>query len=440
MARYYLLGVKGAGVSAMALFLKDLGNEVIGYDDAEEHRFTEDPLHERNIPIVYDQSVPLDADTTIVFSSALQKTHRELVRAREAGCTIYEYHEMLGILSKKYDTVCVAGCHGKTTTTAMISHILTHIDGCNYIIGDGVGHADPSSEKFILEACEFRRHFLAYFPDYAIVTNIGLDHMDYFKDLEDIKDAFITYANKATKGCIFCGDDENTRSIRVEKPVLYYGFKHPNNDVVAKNIDFRDDGTSFDVYIKGEFYGHFDLELFGEHMLENGLAAITVCYLEGYKAEDVNHALTSFRGAKRRFKEEFFGTNVLVDDYAHHPTEIAVTIGSARQKYPGRPVIAIFKAHTFSRVQDFRQEFIDALNLADKAFVMDINYDREDPNDYPGISAYTIISGLNNGDYIEQGMAEKLLPYENSVILFMSSKEIYLLEEEYKKKKAGAGK
>ena len=126
------------------------------------------------------------------------------------------------------------------------------------------------------------------------------------------------------------------------------------------------------------------------------------------------------------------GSNIIIDDYAHHPTEVRVTIKAARQKYPDKKIIAVFKPHTFSRVSEFALEFANALNLADKAFVMDINYDREKPSDYPGINAYTIIDKLDNGDYIELGMAKKLLEYENAVILFMSSKEIYLLEDEYK--------
>ena len=166
-------------------------------------------------------------------------------------------------------------------------------------------------------------------------------------------------------------------------------------------------------------------------MLLNALACIAVCFYERKDAKDVAKHLKTFKGAERRFKEKFIGNNVIIDDYAHHPQEVKVTIKGARQKYPDKKLIAVFKAHTFSRVKDFLDDFVNALNLADKAYIMDINYDREDPNDYPGIDAYTIINKLNNGDYIEKGMADKLLQYDNAVILFMSSKEIYLLQNEY---------
>lgn len=431
--KYYLLGIKGAGVSALALLLNDLGYEVVGYDDAAEHRFTEDKLIERGIKIYTGSNDVLDKDTIVVYSSALKKDHPELVKARELDVRIYEYHEMLGKLTKKFETISIAGCHGKTTTTAMLSHIIDNIDGCNYLIGDGRGHASKDNKVFVLESCEYRRHFLAYEPEYIIITNIELDHMDYFKNIDDIISAYQEFANKAEKMAIICGDNPYTHALDLNKPVYYYGISD-DNDIQARNIEYRNDGTSFDVFIEDEYYGHFDLPLFGKHMLLNALAAIGVCHYKRYDAKEISKLLKTFKGAERRFKEEFIGNNVIIDDYAHHPTEVSVTIKSARQKYPDKQIIAIFKAHTFSRVQDFKDEFVRALNLADKAYVMDINYDREDPEDYPGVDAYTIINSLDNGDYIEQGMADKLLDYDNAVILFMSSKEIYILEDEYKEK------
>lgn len=431
--KYYLLGIKGAGVSALALLLNDLGYEVVGYDDAAEHRFTEDKLIERGIKIYTGPNDVLDKDTIVVYSSALKKDHPELVKALELDVRIYEYHEMLGKLTKKFETISIAGCHGKTTTTAMLSHIMDNIDGCNYLIGDGRGHALKDNKLFVLESCEYRRHFLAYEPDYIVITNIELDHMDYFKNIDDIISAYQEFANKAEKMVIICGDNPYTHVLDLNKPVYYYGISD-DNDIQARNIEYRNDGTSFDVFIEDEYYGHFDLPLFGKHMLLNALAAIGVCHYKRYDAKEVSKLLKTFKGAERRFKEEFIGNNVIIDDYAHHPTEVSVTIKSARQKYPDKQIIAIFKAHTFSRVQDFKDEFVRALNLADKAYVMDINYDRENPEDYPGVDAYTIINSLDNGDYIEQGMADKLLDYDNAVILFMSSKEIYILEEEYKDK------
>ena len=429
--KYYLAGIKGTGMSALALILNDLGFDVVGYDDAAEHRFTEDKLLERGIKIYSETNDELDENTIVVYSPALNiDKHPELLKAKELGLKIYEYQEMLGKLTKKFDTICVSGCHGKTTTTSMISHIFDNLEGCSYLIGDGRGKGSLDSKKFILEACEYRRHFLAYDPEYVIITNIDLDHMDYFKNIDDIISAYQEFANKASKMVIACGDDQYTHTLEVNAPIYYYGLD-ADNDIQAVNVEYSNEGTTFDVMIEGEYYGHFNLPLFGKHMLLNALACIAVCFYERKDARDVAKYLKTFKGAERRFKEKFIGNNVIIDDYAHHPQEVKVTIKGARQKYPDKKLIAVFKAHTFSRVKDFLDDFVNALNLADKAYIMDINYDREDPEDYPGINAYTIIDKLKNGDYIEKGMADKLLEFDNAVILFMSSKEIYILENEY---------
>ena len=431
--KYYMAGIKGAGMSALALLLSDLGYEIVGYDDASEHRFTEDKLLERGIKIYSKPNNEMDDETVVIYSPALRPDeHPELLKAKEMNLKIYEYQEMLGKLTKKLDTICVSGCHGKTTTTSMLSHIMTDLGGCNYIIGDGRGHGNKESNRFILESCEYRRHFLAYDPEYVIITNIEMDHTDYYRSMDDMILAYQEFANKASKMVIACGDDPYTHLLDVNPQIYYYGLSQ-DNDIQARDVEYRNDGTSFDVFVEDEYYGHFDLPLYGKHMLLNALATIAICHYERLDAKEVAKSLKTFEGAERRFKETFIGDNVIVDDYAHHPTEVKVTIKAAKQKYPDKKIIAIFKPHTFSRVQEFAEDFANALNLADKAYVMDINYDREKPEDFEGISAYTIIDKLENGEHIEQGEASKLLEYENSVILFMSSKEIYLLEDEYKK-------
>ena len=349
--KYYMAGIKGAGMSALALLLSDLGFDVVGYDDAKDHRFTEDKLLERGIKIYSEENSELDEDCIVIYSPALKlDTHPELVKATNMGLKIYEYQEMLGKLTKKFETICISGCHGKTTTTSMLSHIISDIDKCNYLIGDGRGHGDRESNKFILESCEYRRHFLAYEPEYVIITNIDMDHTDYYKSMDDMILAYQEFANKADKMVIACGDDPYTHMLEVNPQIYYYGINE-DNDIQARDIEYRNDGTSFDVYVEDEYYGHFDLPLFGKHMLLNALAVIAVCHYERYEAKEVSKSLKTFKGAERRFKETFIGDNVIIDDYAHHPTEVKVTIKGARQKYPDKKIIAVFKAHTFSRVE-----------------------------------------------------------------------------------------
>ena len=360
--KYYLAGIKGTGMSALALLLDDLGFSVVGYDDAKEHRFTEDKLIERGIKIYTEENDCMDKDTIVVYSPALKlDSHKELIKAQKMGIKIYEYQEMLGKLTKTFDTICISGCHGKTTTTSMLSHIYMDLSNCNYLIGDGRGHGTKESKKFILESCEYRRHFLAYDPEYVIITNIDLDHTDYYKDIDDMISAYEQFANKASKMVIACGDDQYTHTLDIKPSIYYYGIDQ-DNDIQARNIEYSNDGTVFDVFIEDEYYGHFDLPLFGKHMLLNALATIAVCHYERMNAKDVANSLKTFKGAERRFKEEFIGNNVIIDDYAHHPAEVKVTIKAARQKYPDKKIIAVFKPHTFSRVKEFAQGFANSLN------------------------------------------------------------------------------
>ena len=196
---YYFIGIKGAGMSALAVILKQLGNTVVG-SDLDKHFFTEEELVKNNIPMyVYnkDNISNLDKNYTIIKGASIKEDHEELVEAKKLGFKILEYNEMLGIMTSDFKTICVAGCHGKTTTTNMLALALKN-QGVNYLIGDGSGSALSDNRYFALEACEYQRHFLAYHPYYAIITNIDLDHVDYYKNMDDIIDAFTEYSNNAS--------------------------------------------------------------------------------------------------------------------------------------------------------------------------------------------------------------------------------------------------
>ena len=425
---YYFIGIKGSGMSALASLLFDLGYEVSGSDKAD-HFFTEKSLNDREIKI-YDFSADnIKKNMIVIQGNAFKDDHVEVLKAKELGLKIYTYQEMLSKLSNKYKTITVAGCHGKTTTTSMLSHVLDNITGCNYLIGDGTGHASKENEYFALEACEYKRHFLEYHPYYAIITNIELDHIDYYKDIDDVVLAYEQYANLAEKLVIACGDDPYTHSLKVNQPIFFYGLNE-DNDIVARDVEYSNEGTSFDCYIEDNYYGHFDLPLFGKHMLLNSLAVIGVCYYERLEAKEVSKYLKTFQGARRRFKEKIIGDIVTIDDYAHHPTEVKVTIKGARQKYPNKEIVAILKTHTLSRTKEMASEFADALNLADKAYVMDVGVDREEIG-YDDVTCDVILKKLNNGEYMSFDLVNKLLVHKNAVMLFMSSKDIYVLQDKY---------
>ena len=428
---YHFIGIKGTGMSALAQIMKSLGYEVQG-SDKPDHFFTEAGLLEKGIKVLNFDKNNIKEDMVIVQGNAFKDDHEEVVRAKELGLKIYTYQEMVGRLTEMFMTIGVSGCHGKTTTTAMMSHVLGNIVGTNYLIGDGSGFASKENKYFCLEACEYKRHFLAYSPYYAIITNIELDHIDYYKDIDDVISAYREYANKAEKMVIACGDDPYTHTLEVNPPIFYYGL-NDDNDIIAKDVEYRNDGTSFDVFVEDNYYGHFDLPLFGKHMLLNALAVISVCYYERLEAKDVAKYLKTFKGAKRRFKENIIGDIVTIDDYAHHPTEVKVTIKAARQKYPNKKIVAILKTHTLSRTKEMADDFVEALNLADDAYVMDVGVDREEIG-YDDVDYHVILDKLRNGKYMSLDRVDELLKYENAVLIFMSSKDIYFLQKEYEKR------
>jgi UDP-N-acetylmuramate--alanine ligase len=427
--KYYCIGIKGSGMATLAEILFDLGNSVSGYDDYKPHKFTQDGLDKRGIKIYYDNEHEIDKDTIVTYSKAFSLEHPEIIRVKSLGLKIIEYNELLGKLSSEFKTIGVSGTHGKTTTSTMLSHVLSSTKGCNYFIGDGTGFAKKENELFVLESCEYNRHFLSYHPYYTVVTNIELEHTECYKDINEIIDTFSKFANKA-KTVVACGDDLNVRKMHLNNKVIYYGF-NDNNDVVAKNIVLSKSGSSFDVYMDKKLYAHFDIPVFGDHMVLNALACITICNLEGVRKEDIHNLLETFSNAKRRFKEKAFGDVVTIDDYAHHPTEIKVTIESARQKYPDKEIVAVFLPNTYSRTEALLNDFINALKEADKAYVMDIHCDREKKEDYPGVSSDEIIKEVPNAEKISIDTVDKLLKHKNAAICFMSCTNIYEIENKF---------
>lgn len=427
--KYYLIGIKGSGMSALALILNDLGYSVVGYDDEDSYQFTEDKLKERNIKIYTSDNDEMDENTVVVRSTAIKEDHPQIVKANKLNLKIYEYNEMLGKLSNMFESITVAGCHGKTTTTSLLAHVLKNICGCNYLIGDGNGYASKENKKFVLEACEYYRHFLVYEPEYAIITNIDLDHVDYYKNMDDVIDAYREYANNAKKMVIACGDDPYTHSLYVNTPIFYYGIEE-DNDIIAKNIEYTKDGTKFDVFVEDNYYGYFEIPLYGKHMLLDSLAVIGLCYYERIDAKELAKNLKTFKGAERRFDEIVLGSNVVIDDYAHHPAEVKAIIKGVKQKYPDKRIVTIFQPHTFSRTKEFYEDIAAALNLSDYSYVLDIFPARERQEDFPDITSNKIIELLDHGESINDLESSKLYDYNNTVFLFMSPKEIKKIKQD----------
>ena len=416
--KYYCIGIKGTGMSTLAQILSDIGNEVSGYDDARGHKFTQVGLEERNIPIFYDHEHDIDKDTIVTYSVAFSEDHPEMKRVCEMGLTVKKYAEIMGDVIDMFESIGASGTHGKTSTSSMLRHLLEGTLGCNYFIGAGDGYASLDNKYFVVESDEFNRHFKYYHPAYSIITNIEEEHLECYKDIDDIRDTFEIFANQTKKLVVANGDNEQVRKINYKTPVKFYGFDE-SNDVVIKNMQLLESGSVFDLYIDGELFGHFDLPLYGEHMVMNAAAAITVVKEIGLKSDVIAELLKTFKNAKRRFAEDKVGDAVIIDDYAHHPTEIKVTLNAVRQKYPNRRLVVVFKPNTYSRTKDFTQEFIDAFNIADMTYLTEIDCNRERQEDYPGITSHIIIDKLNNGDIISDETISKLSNEKDSVVCFM---------------------
>lgn len=425
---YHFIGIKGSGMSALAQIMKNLGYDVQG-SDVETHFFTEEGLVKDGIKILPFDENNIHENMKIVRGATFTDDHPEVKRAKELRLNIYSYADMVGSLTRKFKTICIAGCHGKTTTTSMMAHVLNQIKGANYLIGDGTGYSNKENEFFILESCEYRRHFLAYTPYYAIITNIDLDHVDYFKDINDVVDAYNEFANKAEKMVIACGDDPYTHYLDINKPIFYYGIDE-DNDIIAKNIEYKKDGTSFEVFVEDNYYGFFDLPIYGKHMLLDALAVISVCYYERLDVKEVSKLLKTFHGAKRRFTETVVDDTIIIDDYAHHPNEVKATIKSIRQKYPDKKLVTVFQPHTFSRTKEFANALASAMNLADYSYVLEIHPAREKQEDFEGVTSKLIIDQLDHGEAITMNDSSTLVQYKGSVILFMSPNDLSTLENE----------
>ncbi|MEX2947311.1 UDP-N-acetylmuramate--L-alanine ligase [Staphylococcus warneri] len=427
MTHYHFVGIKGSGMSSLAQIMHDLGHEVQG-SDIETYVFTEVALRNKGITILPFDANNIKENMVIIQGNAFPDSHEEIVKAHQLKLDVIRYHDFLGHVINQYTSVAVTGAHGKTSTTGLLSHVMNGDKKTSFLIGDGTGMGLPGSDYFAFEACEYRRHFLSYDPDYAIMTNIDFDHPDYFKDVEDVFDAFQEMAHNVKKAIIAWGDDEYLRKLEADVPIYYYGFNE-TDDVYAKNIQITEQGSQFDVYINGEFYGQFLSPQYGDHNILNTLAVVTISYLEKMNIDNIKEALETFGGVKRRFNETKVSNQVLVDDYAHHPREINATIETARKKYPQKEVIAVFQPHTFSRTQAFLEEFATSLSGADHVFLCEIfGSIRENTGE---LTIQDLINRIDGSALIDESGIDVLEKFDNAVILFMGAGDIQKMQKAY---------
>lgn len=427
---YFFVGIKGTGMSSLALLLHDKGLKVSG-SDIEKYTFTQRGLEQAGIEILPFDEKNIHAGLTIVEGNAFGPDHPEIKKAHELELQICSYPAMVEKIIAENTSIGIAGSHGKTSTTGLLAHVLSGVSATSYLVGDGSGKGVPESRFFVFEADEYRRHFVAYHPDYVIMTNIDFDHPDYFTGIEDVFDAFTTLANQTKKGIFAWGEDKYLRNLKTAVPVHYYGTNE-NDEFRAVNIKRTTKGSTFDVYREDKFLGTYEIPLFGEHNVLNSLAVVAVSYCEDVPQEEIKRELLSFKGVKRRFTEKVVADMTIIDDYAHHPSEIKATLDAARQKYPKKEIIAVFQPHTFSRTIALMDDFAASLNLADKVFLTDIFSSIREHNG--NVSSDDLGSKITKGgEVLKLDNMSPLLDFHDAVVVFMGAGDIQKYEYAYER-------
>ena len=392
----HFIGIGGISMSGLAEILLEEGFHISG-SDAKESALT-DALEKKGARIYYGQRASNISDSTdvVVYTAAIHPDNPEFARAKELGIPMLTRAELLGQIMRNYDTpIAVAGTHGKTTTTSMLSHILLKGD-CDPTIS--VGGILPAiggnirvgqSETFLTEACEYTNSFLSFFPKISIILNMDADHLDFFKDIDDIRRSFRRFAEllPADGTLIINADTPEYQSITegLSCQVITYGLEN-NADYTASDITYDEFGhASFNVRYKGSDLGRCSLKVPGSHNVSNALSAVAAGRLLNLPWEVIAEGLLSFTGTDRRFQYKgTVGGVTIIDDYAHHPTEIEATLKAAAN-YPHRKVWCVFQPHTYTRTKALLPEFAQALTLADHVVLADIYAARE--TDTLGISS-----------------------------------------------------
>ncbi len=379
--RIHFIGIGGCSTSGLAQILVQMGYHVSG-SDRSQSPFT-DILAQKGIPFhIGHRAEYVEGASLVVYTAAIKPDNVEFAYAKEHKIPMLERSELLGQISKDYKTcVCVSGCHGKTTITSMLALVTTplnssvHVGGMVEFLSGGVRAG--SRDLFITEACEYVRSFMTMHPSYIIINNIDDDHLDYYKDLDEIKQTFLDFTNLMPKdGILFANaDDSNTRDIlpKVTHKIITYSISG-NGDYSACHISYDDLGNpAFDIYHKGENLGRIELHVPGLHNAENALACATLCHkVFRMDIADINAALANYHLAGRRFQliGEKNGVKIF-HDYAHHPTEIKACLAAAK-KYPHKKMFVLFQCNSYTRAKTLKEKYALAFEDADVVMMPDI--------------------------------------------------------------------
>lgn len=404
--RAHLVGIGGVSMAPLAEVLHSTGMVITGSDVRESA--TVEHLRSLGIQVAIGHSAEnLGEAETVIRTAAAHDDNPEISGARARNIPVFERAQAWGAIMRHYkNALCVSGTHGKTTTTSMCTHIImaAGLDPTVMIGGTlpllGAGHRVGHGETIILESCEYCNSFLSFFPTIAVILNVDADHLDFFKDLEDVERSFRAFADLVPEktGLIIANrDDENTMvALAGEiRPILTFGLAE--GDVHAGDLTYKKGMPSFDVIYRGEKTAHVTLQIPGEHNVRNALAAAAAALSLGAPAQAIEKGLAAFRGAGRRFeKKGVYNGAAIYDDYAHHPSEVRALLDMASTLGYDR-VICAFQPHTYSRTKALFDEFVEVLRQPDVTLLAEIYAARED-NDL-GISSRNLAEKIPGSEY-----------------------------------------
>ncbi|HCY88934.1 MAG TPA: UDP-N-acetylmuramate--L-alanine ligase [Chitinophagaceae bacterium] len=389
----YFLGIGGIGMSALARYFMSKGVKVSGYDRTATELTRQLEAEGMSIHYVDDISLADPDPGLVVFTPAIPSDHGELNYYRAQGFPMMKRSQVLGLITGETFSVCVAGTHGKTTTSSLIAHILRHSGfGCNAFLGGIAANYNSnfwSSDRAVsvAEADEYDRSFLQLRPDIAVITSMDPDHLDIYGTAENLLDAFVEFGNRLKPGGFLLTKYGLPRKQDfIASNHMTYSVDDDRADVYAESVSVMDGRYVFSLEMPGKKIREIELFMGGRHNIENAIAAITVTSRMGLGDDKIKAALADFQGVKRRF--EYIMRNadtVMIDDYAHHPEELRALISSAKELYPGRKCTVIFQPHLFSRTQDHADGFAEVLSMAAECWLLPIYPAREKP--MPGVNS-----------------------------------------------------
>lgn len=402
--KYYLVGIKGSGMAGLAQILYDLGHDVKGADVNQEI-FIEHQLQSRNIIIEsFDEMHYEDADIIVVGNAFLNKFDFKDKK-------IKTYQEMLSTLNDRYFSIAVCGTHGKTTTTNMIKHVLSQIYPISYLVGDGQGKGDKNAQYFVYEACEHRDHFLSYHPNMIVCGNIDYDHVEYFTSKKQYRNSFKQFFRQC-KNQLILND-----SIDYKRNVSKVTFGINNAELKAKNIKYTENGIYFDMTYQHKNYLSIHLPFYGKHMLLDALACIACCISLNVEMNQIIEALKSYKEAGRRYNITFVKSNIIIDDYGHHPNEIASTINAIFQEFPEKKLYIVYHPDRPKRLMCFLKKYIHVFHQSKKAYVLPFLHMGEEEEKALRMVIDNKKIFMYNSSFLNES-------YENCVFLFTGSKEM----------------